>query len=206
MILQFTFKNAIIRINMASDFETDVKNALLALNSGGIILYPTDTIWGLGCDPYDVKALNKIYDIKRRPRNKSFIILLAEPRDVLQHVAAPHPDIIDIVQDFDRPTTIVYDDALGFPDELLHHDGSLGIRVTTDPFCKALIKRWGKPLVSTSANISGEPSPAHFGEVSADVINNVDYVVTHRQDDTTPVQPSRIIKIKDDGTADVIRG
>lgn len=191
---------------MHPEFENDIKSTVNTLVAGGVVLYPTDTIWGLGCDPYDVTAINKIFTIKQRPREKSFIILLAEARDILKHVAAPHPDIIDIVRSFTSPTTVVYGDALGFPEELLHHTGSLGIRVTTDPFCKALIKRFGKPLVSTSANISGVPSPQHFGDVSEAILQGVDYTVRYRQDDLTPAQPSRIIRIKDDGSQDVIRG
>ena len=187
-------------------FEDDVKNASECLKTGGIVLYPTDTIWGLGCNPFDEKAVERLFSIKNRPKEKSLVILLAEARNILQYVAAPHPDIIDIVNSFTTPTTVVYDGALGFPDNVTHADGSIGIRVTTDPFCKALIKRWGKPLVSTSANLSGEPSPANFSMVSDAIRNNVDYIVEHRQDDTHPAQPSRIVKINNDGTLDIIRG
>ena len=189
-----------------SGFEEDVKKATECLKTGGIVLYPTDTIWGLGCNPFDEKAVERLFAVKNRPKEKSLVILLAEARDIIQYVAAPHPDIIDIVSSFTTPTTVIYDGALGFPDNVAHADGSIAIRVTTDPFCKALIKRWGKPLVSTSANLSGEPSPANFSMVSHAIRNNVDYIVEHRQDDTEPAQPSRIVKINDDGTLDIIRG
>lgn len=186
-------------------YENDIKQAITTLGAGGVILYPTDTIWGLGCDPFDTAALDKIYSIKQRPREKSFIILLAEARDILQYVAAPPPDIIDIVSSFDTPTTVVYEGILDLPEEILHSSGTLAIRVTTDPFCKSLIKRWGKPLVSTSANISGDPSPAHYNEVSKVVREGVDYRVQYMQRDTTPAQASRIVKISDDGAIEVLR-
>lgn len=188
-----------------ADYENDIKQAVTTLNAGGVILYPTDTIWGLGCDPYNVAALDKIYSIKQRPREKSFIVLLADARDILQYVAAPPPDIIDIVNSFDIPTTVIYGGILGLPDELLHNSGTLAIRVTTDPFCKALIKRWGKPLVSTSANISGDPSAATYTEVSEAIREGVDYTVRHRQIDTTPAQASRIVKISDEGEVTILR-
>ena len=188
-----------------ADFEEDVKLAAASVRNGGVILYPTDTIWGLGCDPFNEEAVEQVFAVKERPKQKSLIILLADTRDILQYVAAPHPDIIDIVQSFEVPTTVIYDNALGFPDNVVAADGSIGIRVTTDPFCKSLIKRMGIPLVSTSANISGGPSPAHFGLIDEKVVNGVDYVVRHRQGDTAPVQPSRIVKINDDGSLEIIR-
>lgn len=187
-------------------FEDDVKAASVSVSGGGVILYPTDTIWGLGCDALNVAALEKIYNLKRRPQNKSFIILLAEARDILQYVAAPHPDIINIVQSFAVPTTVIYDNALGFPDELVHDSGSVAIRVVNEPFCKSLIKRIGTPLVSTSANISGEPSAPTFADVSKEIVDGVDYVVKYRQDDTTPAAASRIVSINDDGSLNIIRG
>lgn len=187
-------------------FEDDVKKAVVSINNGGVILYPTDTIWGLGCDALNEAVIEKVFDIKKRSKDKSLLILLAEARDILQYVASPHPDIIDIINSFETPTTVIYDGALGFPDDVVHEDGSIGIRVTTDPFCKALIKRLGKPLISTSANVSGAPSPQTFAEVSDDIKNNVDYVVQYRQDDTTKAQPSRIVKINDDGSLNIIRG
>ncbi len=187
-------------------FEEDIKRCVHVLEQGGVILYPTDTIWGLGCDALNNAAVDKVFSIKQRPDNKSLIVLLADAKDILQYVATPHPDIIDIVNSFDRPTTVVYDNALGFPDNIVHEDGSIGIRVTTDAFCKALIKRLGKPIVSTSANISGAPSAPFYAEVSDAIKNAADYTVQYRQDDRTPAQPSRIVKINDDGNLHIIRG
>ncbi|MCD6012767.1 MAG: Sua5/YciO/YrdC/YwlC family protein [Flavipsychrobacter sp.] len=187
------------------DLESDIKNCVGTLLKGGTILYPTDTVWGLGCDALNEAAVEKIFTIKQRPKEKSMIILLADAREVLQYVAAPPPDIIAIIESFDRPTTVIYDGALGFPDNVVNKDGSIAIRVTTDPFCKALIKRFRKPLVSTSANISGRPTPSIYSMIDSNIIINVNYVVTHRQNDDTIGAPSRIVRINDDGEIDVIR-
>lgn len=186
-------------------FEEDVRLAATTMLSGGTILYPTDTIWGLGCDALNETAVDKIFALKERPKEKSLIILVADAKDILQYVAAPHPDIIDIAQSFTVPTTVIYENGLGFPDNVVHEDGSIGIRVTTDPFCKSLIKRLGRPIISTSANISGAPSAPHYAMVDQRIVNGVDYAVKYRQDDTTPVQPSRIVKINDDGSLEIIR-
>jgi L-threonylcarbamoyladenylate synthase len=188
------------------DFENDIKNCIRTLQEGGVILYPTDTVWGLGCDAMNEAAVEKISAIKQRPKEKSMIVLLADARDVLQYVAAPPPDIIAIVESFERPTTVVYENALGFPDNVVNKDGSIAIRVTTDPFCKALIKRFRKPIVSTSANISGNTTPAIFKMIDPLILTSADYVVKFRQDDEIAHPPSRLIKMDDDGSIIVIRG
>src|SRR5580700_8983120 len=113
------------------DFEQDIKNCIRVLQQGGVILYPTDTVWGLGCDAMNGAAVEKVFAIKQRPKEKSMIVLLADARDVLQYVAAPHPDIIAIIESFERPTTVIYENALGFPDNVVNSDGSIAIRVTT---------------------------------------------------------------------------
>lgn len=187
------------------DFEKDITNSIFSLNAGGTILYPTDTIWGIGCDAMNEEAVEKVFDIKQRPKEKSFIILLADARDILQYIAAPHPDVIDIVSNFNRPTTVIFDGALGFPDNLVSEDGSIAIRIPDDPFCKALLKRFRKPIVSTSANISGRPSPLTFNLVEQEIKNSVDYVVQHRQDDLGIRQPSGIVRIQEDGELEIIR-
>jgi L-threonylcarbamoyladenylate synthase len=189
-----------------SNFEHDIKKSISTLNNSGLILYPTDTVWGLGCDATDEAAIEKIFVLKDRPKEKSMIVLLAEAKDLFQYVAAPHPDIIDIVESFDTPTTVIYEGALGLPDNLVAEDGSIGIRVTNDPFCKALIKRLQKPLVSTSANLSGQPTPAFYNAINDVIKNGVDYVVEHRRDDNTPRQSSRIVRIQDDGSLQILRG
>jgi L-threonylcarbamoyladenylate synthase len=191
---------------MAELFEEDITRCLEVLKSGGTILYPTDTIWGLGCDATNGEAVRKIYDIKKRDDSKSLIVLVADERDILQIVAAPDLQAFDYLAEQDRPTTMIFDGALGLPDNLVAADGSIAIRIVQDEFCRHLIRRLRKPLVSTSANISGEPSPQSFFEVSDAIKEAVDYVVRWRQDDTTPAVPSRIVKWNEDGSVTIIRG
>ncbi len=187
------------------DFEEDIKKAVAVLQNGGTLLYPTDTVWGLGCDATNEHAIEKLYSIKQRPKEKSWIILLADARDILNYVAAPPPDIIAIVEQMTEPTTIIYDGAIDLAENALHENGSIAIRVTNDPFCKALIKRFRKPLVSTSANISGAATPSVFSMIDPIIIKNVDYVVTYQQEDNTVRAPSRIIRIDDNGKIHRIR-
>lgn len=187
------------------DFEQDIKNCLTTINDGGVILYPTETVWGLGCNALDEAAVDKVFSLKQRPKEKSLIILLADARDVIQYVAAPHPDIISIIEHFDKPTTVIYENALGFPANVVNADGSIAIRVTTDPFCKALIKRLRVPLVSTSANVSGQPTPPTFAQISEEIRAGADYVVQYRQDDMGTKPPSRLIRLHDSGEMEVIR-
>lgn len=186
-------------------FESEVENALNVLRNGGVILYPTDTIWGLGCDATNAEAIKRIYQIKNREDSKSLIILVADERDVLQYVAAPDLAVFDFIEEQSRPTTIIFEQAVGLPDNLIAEDGSIAIRIVRDEFCKHLIKRLRKPIVSTSANISGQPSPQNFSQVSDEIKSAVDHVVKWRQNDDTPAQPSQIIKWNNDGTRIVIR-
>jgi L-threonylcarbamoyladenylate synthase len=187
------------------DFENDIKNCTEAILRGDTILYPTDTIWGLGCDALNETAVDKIFALKHRPKEKSLIVLLAEARDVLQYVAAPPPDIINILEKFDRPTTVIYENALGFPDNVLSADGSIAIRVTRDLFCKSLIKRIKRPLVSTSANISGHPAAPIYSSINKEIADNAGYVVRYRQSDDTRAAPSRLVRMNDDGELEILR-
>lgn len=191
---------------MAELFEDDINRCLEVLKKGGTILYPTDTIWGLGCDATNGEAVRKIYDIKKRDDSKSLIVLVADERDILQLVAAPDLQAFDYLAEQDRPTTMIFDGAIGLPDNLVAADGSIAIRMVRDEFCRHLIRRLRKPLVSTSANISGEPSPQSFADVSAAIKEQVDYIVHWRQEDTTPAVPSRIVKWNGDGGVTIIRG
>jgi L-threonylcarbamoyladenylate synthase len=188
-----------------NDFENDVKASLEVLRAGGLILYPTDTIWGIGCDATDEAAVKKVFALKQRPEAKSLVILLADVRDLLKYVAHPSPDIADMIAGFDRPTTVIYEGALDLAPNVINSDGTVAIRIVRDTFCRHLIKRLRKPLVSTSANISGQPSPAFFRDVDVAIKEGVDYVVNYRQEDTTPAAPSRIIKLLKDGSVQVIR-
>lgn len=187
------------------DFEQDLSAALQVLRNGGTILYPTDTIWGLGCDATDEAAVRQIFTLKQRPENKSLVVLLADVRDLLKYVAQLQPDTADMIAAFDRPTTVIYEGALDLAPSVINEDGSVAIRIVQEPFCKHLIKRLRKPLVSTSANLSGQPSPASFAEVDEKIKAGVDYVVRYRQEETTPAKPSRIIRIQRDGAVLVIR-
>lgn len=190
---------------MKTFFEEEVEKALQVLQEGGVILYPTDTIWGLGCDATNEKAVQKIYDIKGRADSKSLIILLADARDVLQYVAAPDPAVFDYIEQQEKPTTIVFENAIGLPEKVMAADGSVAIRIVADDFCRHVIKRLRCPIVSTSANVSGEPPPRVFLDISEAVKNTVDYIVQWRQQETVPAQPSQIVKWNGNGTVTVLR-
>ena len=138
-------------------FENNIEECLKVLQSGGLILYPTDTVWGIGCDATNEAAVEKIYAIKQRPDNKAMIVLLTDERDVLKYVAAPDLQVFDYLEKATKPTTEIYEGAIGFAENLIGEDGSIAIRICKDDFCKHLLKRFRKPLVSTSANISSKP-------------------------------------------------
>src|SRR6185436_4389275 len=168
------------------NFEKDIEKCLEVLRNGGLILYPTDTIWGIGCDATNEKAVEKVYQLKKRSDEKAMIVLVAEERDVMQHVAAPDLSLFDYLTTTAKPTTVIYDGALGFADNLVGHDGTIAIRICQDEFCKHLLKRFRKPIVSTSANISGAPAPKNFNSISEEIKNGVDHIVQYGQDDETP--------------------
>lgn len=176
------------------DFETDIEQCLKTLKDGGLILYPTDTVWGIGCDATNAAAVEKIYALKKRPDEKAMIVLVAEEKDILKHVAAPDLQVFDYLQQKKKPTTVIYEGAIGFADNLVASDGSIAIRICNDTFCKHLIKRFRKPIVSTSANISGQPSARIFTEISDEIKTAVDYIVSYRQDDEKIAEPSSLIK------------
>lgn len=190
---------------MITGFGHDIKNCLSALENGGLILYPTDTIWGIGCDATDPVTVEKIFRLKKRPDEKSMIVLLADEKDILQYITQPNPMISDYVKGLAQPTTVIYNGAVGLADNLVPDDGTIAIRVVKDPFCKMLIKQFGKPIVSTSANISGYPPPSVYNDIDMAIRNGVDYVVEHRQDETEPGRPSSIIKWNADGSLTIIR-
>jgi L-threonylcarbamoyladenylate synthase len=182
-----------------------VEKALQTLHTGGIILYPTDTVWGIGCDATNAEAIDRIYRLKKRDDSKSMIILVANEKDIINYTANADPAIFVQLQKTDRPTTVIYEKAKNLPNNLVNEDGSIAIRIVKESFCKTLIQKLGKPIVSTSANISGKPSPKSFSEIAGEIFRGVDYVVDYRQDDQTPAVPSRIIKINADGTIGIIR-
>lgn len=188
-----------------SDFEIDIEHCLAVLQQGGTILYPTDTIWGLGCDATDPAAVQKIYDLKERPGSKAMIVLVADEKDILKYVSAPDPAVFDYLKQAVKPTTVIYQGAIGLAENLVADDGSIAIRVVQDKFCKHLIKRFRKPIVSTSANLSGDPAPAKFSDVLNHIRTGVDYVVSYRQDDENEYQSSSIVKWNRDGSTTVLR-
>lgn len=176
------------------NFEKDIEDCLKVLREGGIILYPTDTIWGIGCDATNAAAVEKIYSLKQRPDEKAMIVLVADESGILRHVAAPDLQLFDHLQTTTKPTTVIYEGAIGFADNLVAKDGSIAIRICNEIFCKHLIKRFRKPIVSTSANISGQASPKTFADISQEIKMGVDHIVNYRQDDITIAEPSSIIK------------
>jgi L-threonylcarbamoyladenylate synthase len=186
-------------------FDSEVETALEVVRSGGVILYPTDTIWGIGCDAMNELAVKRIYNVKNREDSKSMIILVADERDILQYVAAPDLAVFNFIEEQTRPTTIIFEHAISLPDNLVAEGGSIAIRLVQDEFCRHLIKRLRKPIVSTSANVSGQPAPKNFSEITEQIKNAVDHVVKWRQDDTTIAQPSQIVKWNSDGTYTIIR-
>ena len=179
---------------MSEKFEKDILTSLDVLKTGGIILYPTDTIWGIGCDATNGNAVQRIYQIKKRADHKSMIILVADERDVLKYVAAPDLAVFDFLEKQTRPTTVIFENAIGLPHELVAEDGSIAIRIVRDEFCRHLIKRFRKPIVSTSANISGNQSPKFFADISEEIKSAVDHIVQWRQDDESISEPSQIIR------------
>ena len=182
-----------------NDFSGEVENSLAVLKQGGALLYPTDTVWGLGCDATNAEAVEKIYTIKDRPANKSMIVLMADEKQVMQYVSQVDLAVFDYLQNTNRPTTVIYEGAVGLPQNLLAADGSIGIRIVKDPFCRHLIKRSRKPLVSTSANISGQPTPAIFSEIRPEILERVDYIVNYRREEAAPSAPSSIIRWQNGG-------
>jgi L-threonylcarbamoyladenylate synthase len=176
------------------NLENDILNCLRVLREGGVILYPTDTIWGLGCDATNEEAVEKIYNLKKRPGEKSMIVLVADEKQVLQHVANPDLAVFDWLKKTPKPTTVIYEGGIGLADNLVAEDGTIAIRICSDHFCKQLIRRLGKPIVSTSANFFGEVSPKNFSEISEEIKDEVDYVVEYKQDDDSIAQPSSLVK------------
>jgi len=185
--------------------QEEIKKAIEILNKGGVILYPTDTIWGLGCDATNEAAVKKIYEIKNRQDAKSMLILL-DTENRLQSYVETIPEmawqLIDVAVE---PLTIIYPKGINLATNLLADDKSIGIRITKDDFCKNLISRFKKPIVSTSANISGEKSPANYSEISENIKQSVDYIINLRQTEKTKSKSSSIIKLSISNDIQIIR-
>ncbi len=183
----------------------DINQAVKVLAEGGVILYPTDTIWGIGCDATNEQAVSRIYGIKKRDDTKSMIILLdsaAQLDRYIMHV----PDIAwELIEAADKPLTLILPGAKNLAKNLIAKDNSIGIRIVDDAFCKKLIGKFKKPVVSTSANISGQPWPENFRAIHPEILNSVDYTVRWRQDDLSKGKPSAIIKLGLKGEVEIIR-
>ncbi len=186
------------------NFENDIRNSLTVLQSGGIILYPTDTIWGIGCDASNSAAVKKIYQLKKRQEKKSMIILVSDENMIHDYVSNPSKKILSFLSFQKTPTTAIFENAINLSTELMNEDGTIAIRIVQDDFCRQLILQLKRPLVSTSANISGENYPKNFDQISDKIKNGVDYIVQHRQDDFKFNSPSSIIKLTK-GQIEIIR-
>ncbi len=176
----------------------DVEPVIAALERGGTILFPTDTIWGVGCDATNEAAIEKVFQLKQRDRSKSFILLVSSISMLKNYVHFIHPRVETLLGYHARPLTVVYERGIRLPPLALAPDGSVAIRICKDPFCNELIEQFGKPVIATSANISNEPMPTHFGEISSAVIVGVDYVVKYRQMDKDMGKASTIARLAAD--------
>lgn len=188
-----------------TDYEEDLRQAVETLRKGGLILYPTDTVWGIGCDATNAEAVAKVFALKQRAEAKSMLVLVDSVTRAQRYVK----DIPDVAYDMfemaDKPLTLILDNARGLADGLVAEDGSVGIRVTNEKFSHDLCYRFMKAVVSTSANISGHPAAAIYPEIEQEIIDGVDYVVRYRRDDTKKSKPSSIVKLKANGEVTVIR-
>jgi len=183
----------------------EVAKAFKILQEGGIILYPTDTIWGIGCDATNTEAVQKIYSLKQRDETKSMVILLDTENKLESYVSEVNPLAYDLIEYAENPLTLVMPGAKNISPALIAADGSIAIRVTSNQFCQQLIQRLRKPLVSTSANISGKPSPQYFSQIDQEIIDGVDYVVDIDQHSKEIKNPSTIMKLAPDGRFEFIR-
>ncbi|RTE53228.1 threonylcarbamoyl-AMP synthase [Arenibacter aquaticus] len=186
------------------DILTEVDQCCEILSQGGLILYPTDTVWGIGCDATNAKAVNKIYTLKKRSNTKTMICLVANDFMLEQHVEKVPELAYDIMDLATKPTTIVYESPKGIAENLIAADNTLAIRVASDKFCKYLIKKFKKPIVSTSANLAGQPTPMAYKEIPDEILKGVDYIVNLDRDKIKST-PSSIIMLGNDGTVKVIR-
>lgn len=185
--------------------KEDMAEAVRVLKAGGVILYPTDTVWGLGCDATNAEAVERIYRIKQRQDSKALIVL-ADSEAMISRYVAEVPEVAwDVIELATRPTTVIFDRGLNLAPNLLAQDGSVGIRLSREAFSSQLCFHLRKPIVSTSANVSGQPSPRIFREIIEEIRQQVDYVVRYRQDDITPASPSSVIKLGRGGEVKIIR-
>ncbi|MGB4205059.1 MAG: L-threonylcarbamoyladenylate synthase [Bacteroidales bacterium] len=191
--------------SLPQNFQQEVQRAFEILSKGGVILYPTDTIWGIGCDATNFAAVHKVYKIKKRVESKSMIILLDEVEKLSTYVKKIPETAVDLINSVDMPLTVIYSNAQRLASNVIAMDNTVAIRIVKEPFCKALIGLFGKPIVSTSANISNEPIAITFKEISPEIVNNVDYVVDLYKNRIRQIKPSTIIRLYENGEYVVVR-
>jgi len=183
----------------------EINKALEVVKNGGVILYPTDTIWGLGCDATNADAVEKLLKIKNRPAEKSLIVLL-DVDSKLQSYVKEIPEVAyDLIEYAENPLTIIFSDAKNLASNVINTDGSVGIRIVKHDFCTPLIQRFRKPIVSTSANLSGKPSPKYFDDIDPEILDGVDYIVDFEQENRSTKKPSTIMKLSPGGQFEFIR-
>ena len=187
------------------DYSEDIKKAVEVMKNGGVILYPTDTVWGIGCDATNAEAVAKIYKIKRREESKAMICLVDSDNRIQRYVRDVPEVAWDVMTLATKPTTVILDGANGLAPNLIAEDGSVAIRITREEFSKELCYRMQRPIVSTSANISGEPAAQNYRDISEEILNAVDYVCKSRRNEHKPHQPSSIIRLRKDGEVTIIR-
>ena len=190
---------------MEEDIKLEAEGAVKALKDGGIILYPTDTVWGIGCDATLDSAVERVFEIKQRSDSKSLIILVSDLDMLARYVKEIPPMALDLIEINDRPMTIIYPQGTGLSSKVIAEDGSVAIRIPKNDFCVEMIRKFGKPVVSTSANISGDQTPSCFAEINAEITDSADYVVEPCLEEDSEGQASQIIKLGMGGEVTVIR-
>ena len=185
--------------------EEDIKNAVEVMKRGGVVLYPTDTVWGIGCDATNADAVARIYKIKKREETKAMICLVDSDNRIQRYVRNVPEVAWDVMNLATKPTTVILDGANGLAENLIAEDGSIAMRITQEEFSKALCYRMQKPIVSTSANISGEPTAQNYRDISEEIISQVDYVCATRRNEHKPHKPSSIIRLRQNGEVTIIR-
>lgn len=189
---------------MKTKLDSHLIRCINHLIEGNVLLYPTDTIWGLGCDASNAEAVDKIFEIKQRPKEKSLIVLVDSIETLEKHVNVTN-EIESLIFSFKVPTTIIYPNPLGLAKNVINADNTVAIRLVKHKFCQQLIREFGKPIISTSANISGEKTPLEFGQISSEIKEKVDFIVERRHDTSTYKQPSKLIKINADHSIEYLR-
>lgn len=188
-----------------ADMYYDITAPVKTLNNGGIIVFPTDTIWGIGCDASNIKAVNQIRTFKKRENQQGFILLVSDITMLTEYVGPVHPRLTTLLEHFSKPLSVIYPNVKGLPKEVLGTDNSVAIRIVKDEYCKQLIEAVGKPLVATSANEKGEPFPQRFDQITSSVLSFADHVVLHRQRETQVNVPSVLAKWTSNHEIEVLR-